>query len=284
MNETCYNKILLLGQIKSMGKKQPISIRHQRRPKGILTAPGLNFLHLRNPWVVSWWSAAFPGLGHFLLGSYAKGFILVFWEVLINVKAGINTAIFLSLVGEFELAKEAIDKRWFFLYIPVYVLSIWDCYRLTVEMNKYSVIADREGSLVPAAQINMFSINFLDKRNPWIAAAWSLLMPGMGHIYIARLFVGFFIIGWWIAIVYFSNALPGIYCTAIGSFKEVGEIVSPQWLLFMPSLGLFAMWDAYVSTVEINKLYESEQSRFLKDNYQHPGLENVISAGGKQVC
>ena len=27
-----------------------------------------NYIHLRNPWVVAWWSAALPGFGHINMG------------------------------------------------------------------------------------------------------------------------------------------------------------------------------------------------------------------------
>ncbi len=67
--------------------KQPVSVRNLRRPKGHISSIATNMLHLKNPWVTAWWSAAFPGFGHIILGSYVKGFLLVVWELLINVKA-----------------------------------------------------------------------------------------------------------------------------------------------------------------------------------------------------
>lgn len=101
--------------------------RNQRRPKGIITPHNINFFHMRNPWVTAWWSAAFPGFGYILVGSYIKGFLLVIWEYLININAHINMAIFLSATGRLEQAKEVIDNRWFLLYIGVFVMTIWEC-------------------------------------------------------------------------------------------------------------------------------------------------------------
>ena len=56
-----------------------------RRYNQFTSAFNTNYIHLRNPWVTAWWSAAFPGFGHIHLGVYLKGFILFFWEIIINV-------------------------------------------------------------------------------------------------------------------------------------------------------------------------------------------------------
>jgi len=53
-------------------------------------------------------------------------------------------------------------------------------------------------------------------------------------------------------------------------------ISDPQWLLFMPSLYLFVIYDAYSLTVEFNKLFEIEQSKFLVDNYQDPSFKMPV--------
>lgn len=52
------------------------SSRQYRRPLGIMNSIATNYLHLRNPYVIAWWSAAFPGFAHISLGSYVAGFLL----------------------------------------------------------------------------------------------------------------------------------------------------------------------------------------------------------------
>jgi len=149
--------------------KQPVSVRNLRRPKGHISSVATNMLHLKNPWVTAWWSAAFPGFGHIILGSYVKGFLLVVWELLINVKAKLNLCILYSFGGQYELARQVVDTRWLLLYAPVYVFAIWDAYRRTVDLNKKSVLADREDSIVLPSKINTIEINTLDKKHPWLA-------------------------------------------------------------------------------------------------------------------
>lgn len=251
-----------------MEKKQPESIRNQRRPKGLASPFTVNFFHMKNPWVTAWWSAAFPGYGYIIMGSYAKGFLLIGWEFLINVTSKLNTAIMYSLTGRFEQAKEVINLDWFLLYIAVYIISIWGTYGLTVDLNKLSILADREDSSIIPVKFSTLEICFLDKRNPWVAVALSTIAPGLGHLYTHRVPTSFFLLVKFIIVAYFSRLMPAIHYTFMGAFEQATAVVDPQWLLFFPSLYGFSIYDSYVNTLEYNRLFGMEQSRFIRDNYQ----------------
>lgn len=227
-----------------------------------------NIIQLKNPWVPAWWSAAFPGMGQLMLGSYLKGFILFTWEFFINVNAKINLAMVYSFTGQFELAKQVIDTRWVFLYISVYIASIWDSYRETVDINKLYILANKEKAQIVPFNLSSMAMNFLDKRQPLLSMVWSLLMPGMGHLYIRRMPTGFFLLLCWIICTYFSNLLPALHYTLLGDFSSGAEILDPQWALFLPSLYGFSFYEAYTLSVEYNKLYKIEQSEYLKREYQ----------------
>ena len=75
------------------------------------------------------WSIAIPGFGQLLNKRYIKGIILIILELLINVKAGINTAIVLSFLGETELAVKATNYQWLMFYPCIYLYAIWDAFR-----------------------------------------------------------------------------------------------------------------------------------------------------------
>lgn len=250
--------------------KQPVSVRNLRRPKAHISSIATNLLHLRNPWVTAWWSAAFPGFGHIILGSYVKGFLLVVWELLINVEAKLNLCILYSFNGQYDKAHQIVDTRWLLLYAPVYVFAIWDSYRITVDLNKMSILADREDSIVLPTIINTIEINTLEKKHPWLAMIWSAIIPGVGHLYTHRIPTSFFVLIWWISVCFMSNLLPSIHYTMTGGFAIAKAVVDMEWLLFLPSMYVFAIYDSYVNCVEYNKLIEIEQARFLKDNYQSP--------------
>ncbi len=239
-----------------------------RRVRAQLCVWGTTQLHLRNPAVIGFWSAIFPGMGHMMLSLYIRGFILFIWEVLVNVFSHLNLAIFYTFTGQFGLAKETFDTRWAIFYIPVYLFAIWDSYRITVKLNNQFVLAAREDAEVHPFILHPLGINHIDKGSPRMAVLWSMLTPGTGQLINHRLVLAFFLIGWWGAIIYFSRVLPAIHYTMQGMFDEAKAAVDPQWLLNIPSVYCFGVYDAYMDTVESNKLFEWEQGKFLKRQYQ----------------
>lgn len=240
-----------------------------RRQVAYVSVFGTTQLHLRNPYVIAWWSAAFPGLGHLLLSKYIRGFLLFVWEVVVNANAHINLAVLYTFTGRFEMAKAVLDINWLLLYCSLYIFAIWDSYRTTVDINNNFVLAAREDAEIKPFNLSAVEFNYLDKRTPWISALWSLLMPGAGQLYIHRIITAAFTLVWWIVILSLSQALPAIHYTFLGDFQQAKEVVDPHWLLNIASVYLFAMYDAYTNTVENNKLFDWEQAKFLKRDYQH---------------
>lgn len=239
-----------------------------RRPKAYLSPFLVNYIEERNPWSVVWWSAAFPGAGHMLLCKYFSGIMLMFWELFINIKAHINEAIYYSMIGQFELAKMTIDTRWFLLYSAVFVFAMWDCYSLTIDINKYAQLADRFDSPIKPFRIGSLELHFLDYQKPRSGILWSFLYPGLGSIYNNRLPTGFFIFICFIVTVYYSNVLPAIHLTLIGKTELAGDVINTQWFLNLPSILLFSASSAYQDIIFTNKLFKVEQSRYLRENYQ----------------
>lgn len=239
-----------------------------RRRSAFLSPLGLTQLHLRHPWVVTWWSCAFPGFGHLLLSKHIRGFLLIGWELLINTQAGINTALIHSFTGQFDLAKEAMDVRWMGLYAPVYLFAIYDSYRTSVDLNRLYALAEREQAAFSPFKIGALEINYLDKRTPWLAFVWSLLMPGMGQLYTHRIVTSFFVLTGWIVLCYQSRFFEAVQLTLMGQPGMATAVLDAHWVLFLPSIFCFSAYDAYVNAVEGNKLFDKEQRRFLRQHYQ----------------
>lgn len=244
-----------------------------RRIRAYLSPLSTNQLHLRNPWVVAFFAFAYPGFGNLIQHRYAKAFLLILWEVFINHQAKVNLGIMYTLQGHFERAKEVLDERWLILYVGIYMYAIWDSFRATIDLNKIYTLADRENASVPVLAISLWDINYLDKRIPWVAFMWSVLVPGLGHLYVHKVISGLFIFAYTIALLYFGNIPLCIHYSMIGDFVRAKEVVDMQWLLYLPSVYCFIFYDAYVSAVEQNKLFEKEQSLFLRDKYQSPHFE-----------
>lgn len=244
-----------------------------RRPKGAMNSLATNFFHLRNPYTTAWWSASYPGFGHVSMGNYISGFLLFFWEMAVNTQAKVNLAILYSFTGRYDMAKEIVDNRWLLLYVLVFIFAIWDSYRLALQFNQLAILADRDEQTIQPISVSIMEVNALDQRSPWVAVAWTLIAPGLGHIYTHRIPTGFFLIIWWMTIAYFSFLFQGVQYTALGLFEHAKAVIDPEWLMFLPSIYGFAIYDAYVNTVEYNRLFEKEQAAFLKKGYQNPSFK-----------
>jgi hypothetical protein len=244
-----------------------------RRKLTYINFIGTTQIHLRNPLIMTWWSAAFPGFGHLLLSKYLRGFMLIGWEMIINTKAHINMAMIYTFAGEFDKAADILDIRWMSLYAPVYLFAIYDSYRTTVDLNHVYVLAKRENADFANFVIGSIEINYLDKRSPRVAFLWSLLMPGMGQLFIHRLATAFFVLAIWIAVCYQSHFLEGLQYTLLGQFTKAKEVVDFNFLLYLPSIYGFALYDAYVNTVETNKFFDYEQKKYLTKDFQRSVFE-----------
>ncbi|AXF57574.1 hypothetical protein [Salicibibacter kimchii] len=239
--------------------------------RGIIAAisPSMtNNVDITNPSVVAWWSAAYPGFGHFILGNYFIGFVLLVHEVLINILSGLNLAIYYSFTGKFEQAIQSVDTNWFLAYFPIYFFAIWNSYQRTRVQNEDYVIARQIGYDIYSKSMSMYSFNRLEEKKPSIAVFWSMLAPGLGHIYINRLLI-LLLVPLLVLIMYMSQALPALQYTMVGNFDAARNVTNPQWLMNLPSFYGFFVYDAYLKTVEYNDVYKLYQRLHLEKTYQH---------------
>ncbi|OKO88223.1 hypothetical protein BRO54_3721 [Geobacillus proteiniphilus] len=239
-----------------------------RRKRAHLSQLTTTHFHLRHPLVVAFFSFSFPGFGNLMQQRYATAFMLILWELFINTKAHINTGILYSLLGDFEKAKAVLDERWLMFYVAIYMYSIWDSYRGSVDMNKLYLLADREDAPISSIRIGIWDINYLDKREPWLALVWSVLAPGLGHLYVHKVITGLFIFTFTILVSYFAHLPEAITYTLTGRFDCATKIIDMQWALYLPSIYSFIFYDAYVSAVEYNKLFEKELAHYLRRRFQ----------------
>nr|WP_315990965.1 hypothetical protein [Desulforamulus aquiferis] len=245
-------------------------------PRMSISTINIAILHNKSPWLPMWWSAALPGLGHLCQGQYFRGLVLMSWEILVNSKARINMAILYTFTGKFHQANEVLDYGWALFYGVIFCFAIFDSYRISVTYNKLARLeryqAHRKYKFMT---MSTYGVNYLDRANPWVALAWSALLSGFGHIYNHKALKGMILLGWTVAIIYFANINMAIIHTSFGRFDLAEATVNYQWLLFFPSLYIFAMWDAYNDTVEMNKLFAEEQKARLKKLYNPDKSQNI---------
>jgi len=247
--------------------------REVRRNIAKISIWGTTYIHPRNPYIVALWSVTFPGYGHLLLHKYIRGFALIVWEIFINQKSHLNLSMVYSFLGEIHLAKEVLNINYVYMYIPVYLFAIWDSYRTTVELNNIYLLTEKNHPPIEAITVKPFEINYVDKRNPIIAVFWSLGIPGLGQLYLHQIFSAIFVLITTVIFVRFSHVVAAIHYLMLGNIQESTDILNKQWLLYLPSLYFFNIYETYLNTVENNKLFAAEQKMFLINNYQSINLK-----------
>ncbi|MRG86869.1 hypothetical protein [Salinibacillus xinjiangensis] len=235
-----------------------------------------NHIHYQSPLMVAWWSIAFPGFGHYLVNSYLWGFIFMSFEYALNTFTHLNLSIYYSMIGEFQLAKQVLDKHWLLLYIVIYIFAVWDSYRRTVELNKVNQLALYDVSYIPAFKLSTIEANLLDKKVPWVGLVWTILLPSVAYVYLQKFWSFIFNAIWWVVILYNSNLLMGVHLSAEGNFTGAIDILDPQWTLYLPSIYGFSLFCAYTTINDNNRLFNLKQTQYLKANYQHMNLDGLF--------
>ena len=139
--------------------------------------------------------------------------------------------------------------------------------------------------------MSIIGTNYLSVSNPLMPLWWALAMPGTGHIMVGKLLIGVLLFIWeflintqahlilrnfltgsfllasHLIIIYHSKALEGIYFTCRGLYGLATSIINIEWLLFLPSIYLFAACDTYYHAIEMNQLFRLEQSHYLEQKY-----------------
>lgn len=230
---------------------------------------GLQQLHRRNPWAAAWWSVALPGLGHFYNGSYFKGFILMTWEIVVNIQSNLNLAIYHSMLGDPQMAGQVLNMRWAILYPPIYMLAVWDAYRVTVEANKlHDLERLQRQRYFEFHTMSFYGQNILLRRNPWVAAFWAAVLGGAGHFHNMQLSKGAMLMAWHLAIWLNSGMSRAVVFTLLGRTDLIPEVINYEWLLFWPSIHMFNVWNAWVDCVGSNNLYDEAELQWLREQVQ----------------
>jgi TM2 domain-containing membrane protein YozV len=244
-----------------------------RRQQALISQDGLTYLRWQNPFIVAWWSAAFPGFGHFLLHQFVRGILFSLWEVAVNTMAHINEALVYSLHGKYELAKDVLEPQWLIAYLTLYLFAIWDSYCKAVVANQQYHLAEMEGSRLTPFIIRPLSISYISMKRPLAACFCSFIFPGLGELYNNRIILGFYGMFWWMFYGIFSHAHESLLALIQGHFGEANLMLKPHWLLFMPSVIGGSIYDAYMTADDHNRLFRIEQTQYFSERYPHSHLD-----------
>ncbi|GMK47424.1 hypothetical protein PghCCS26_45540 [Paenibacillus glycanilyticus] len=244
-----------------------------RRPIAKLSPFGITSIHSCNPYMVWWWSAAFPGFGHFLLNQYLRGTFLTLSEVIFNTLGHVNDAIVYTLCGDFAEASAVLEPRYVIGYIIIYFVAMWDCYCSAVYQNKLYRIAKLKDAPLPSMKLFTSEVQYVQPKSPLAAAVISLLFPGMGQLYNHRIGLAFYAMFWWWLYVVLSHAHESLVYLLTGRLSESIAVLRAHWLLFMPSVIGGSVYHAFIKAKEHNKLFCLEQRQHLAERYRSSAVQ-----------
>jgi hypothetical protein len=266
------NPHLIHTMVEKIIKRQFFMDNPIRRTLSKISIFGITQLKQQNPYMVAWWSAVFPGFGHYLLNQYIRATLLTLSEVISNTLAHINEAMVYSFCGQFDLAKSVIEPRWAFGYLAIYLICIGDSYRSAIFQNKLHHLAVLESEQIPSLNISSMEIQYLEKKSPIIGAVYSFFFPGLGQMYNHRFGLAFYAMIWWWYYLTFSRMHESFLNLLHGNLHHSISLLHPHWLLFMPSVMGGSIYHAYHTTIEHNQLFRIEQRRSLTLRYNKSNL------------
>lgn len=250
-----------------------------RYPISRLSLFGITYSSTPRPAMVAWWSAAFPGYGHFIINQYARGTLLTLTEIGINSMCRLNEAIVFTFCGRFEDARHVLDANWAFGYAIVYLFSIWDSYRSARYQASLRALAERERQPIGRMLIHPLEIQYIERKKPLTGFFYSVLFPGLGQLYNQRFCLAFYLMFWWWIYIGASHAFAACVELLYGSVSKSTGMLSPHWFMFMPSVVGGAAYHAYRGTIEQNKLFREEQLAYLRNKYGKSKLDIFAESG-----
>lgn len=238
-----------------------------KHPVAKISLFGITHLQKQNPLMIAWWSAVFPGFGHYMLNQYFRATALTLSEVISNSFGHINEAIMYTYCGQFELATSVLDPRWTIGYFMIYCVTIWDSYRSAIHQKKLCQLAYLENVPIPRMKILSSGIQYLEKRKPLVGAAFSFFSPGLGQLYNHRIGLACYAMCWWWLYLVLSGFHAAFIKLMHGDIQASTQLLNPHWLLFMPSVMGGAIYHSYVTAIEHSRLYRMSQRQELSRRY-----------------
>lgn len=115
------------------------------------------------------------------------------------------------------------------------------------------------------AHVSIFGTTQIHLRNPWTVALWSVAFPGFGHFLLSKYLRAFALFIWEIFINQTTHLNQAMVYSFTGDIEAAKEVLDVRFMLMYIPVYLFAIWDSYRTTVDLNKIYvlaERENARF----------------------
>lgn len=87
---------------------------------------------------------------------------------------------------------------------------------------------------------------------PWLAAFWSVAIPGLGQLYNRQIIKGIFFIILEVLINNYSNLNLAVYYSWLFDIEKAQKVINYHWLLFYPCLYVYSIFDAYCDCCKLS--------------------------------
>lgn len=91
------------------------------------------------------------------------------------------------------------------------------------------------------------------ERYPWLAAFWSIAIPGLGQLYNKQYLKGSIFLFLELVINNYANLNWAIYYSWLFDINSAQKILNYHWALFYPCLYVYSIYDAYYDCCAQNK-------------------------------
>ncbi|QHT61224.1 hypothetical protein GXP70_15505 [Paenibacillus lycopersici] len=125
------------------------------------------------------------------------------------------------------------------------------------------------------AHVSLLGTTQLHKRNPYTIACWSMAFPGFGHLLLNKYLRGYALILWEVFINQKIHLNVAMVQTFNGHFQAARDALDPKFISLYIPVYLFAIYDSYRTSVDLNKVYLLAQ----REN----GPFNVFSIGALEI-
>lgn len=105
------------------------------------------------------------------------------------------------------------------------------------------------------ANLSIWGTTYIHLRNPYVIALWSVCFPGFGHLLVDKYIRGYLLVLWEIFINQNSKLNLAMCYSFMGDIDKAKEVINVNYVYMYIPLYIFAIWDSYRSTVELNNLY-----------------------------
>jgi hypothetical protein len=105
------------------------------------------------------------------------------------------------------------------------------------------------------AHLSIFGTTQIHLRNPYIIALWSVAFPGYGHLLLSKYLRGFSLVLWELFINQSTQLNLAMVYSFMGDIESAKEVLNVRYMHLYIPVYLFAIWDSYRTTVDLNKIY-----------------------------